>query len=83
MRGNTVPPTESQTTTVSDGARPLPIQRTVTEFPGVTPVVPGRTRGMPYSTFASSNDGVFANLSAKPERGEKQEEEKPPVRSLN
>ncbi|KAL8992675.1 MAG: hypothetical protein Q9188_007529 [Gyalolechia gomerana] len=78
MRGNTVPPTEVQTTTVNDEARPLPIQRTVTEFPGITPVVPGRTRGMPYSTFASSNDGVFANLSAKPERGEKQEEEKPP-----
>ncbi|KAL8646380.1 MAG: hypothetical protein Q9210_006174 [Variospora velana] len=77
MRGNTVPPTETQTA-ASDGARPMPIQRTVTEFPGVTPVVPGRTRGMPYSTFASSNDGVFANLNAKPERGEKQEEEKPP-----
>ncbi|KAI4173456.1 MAG: hypothetical protein LQ348_006587 [Seirophora lacunosa] len=78
MRGNTVLPTDTQTTTTSDGARPVPIQRTVTEFPGVTPVAPGRTRGMPYSTFASSNDGVFANLNAKPERGEKQEEEKPP-----
>ncbi|KAL9016982.1 MAG: hypothetical protein Q9185_005677 [Variospora sp. 1 TL-2023] len=78
MRGNTVPLTETQTTTTSDGARPVPIQRTVTEFPGVTPVASGRTRGMPYSTFASSNDGVFANLNAKPERGEKQEEEKPP-----
>ncbi|KAL8923306.1 MAG: hypothetical protein Q9208_004706 [Pyrenodesmia sp. 3 TL-2023] len=78
MRGNTVPPTETQATTVTDNARPAPVQRTVTEFPGVTPVPPGRTRGMPYSTFASSNDGVFANLSAKPERGEKQEEEKPP-----
>ncbi len=82
MRANTIPPTESQTTTVSDGSRPLQIQRTVTEFPGATPVAPGATRGMPYSTFTASNDGVFANLSAKPERGEKQEEEKPPVRSL-
>ncbi|KAL9596190.1 MAG: hypothetical protein Q9219_005976 [cf. Caloplaca sp. 3 TL-2023] len=78
MRGNTVHYADNQTTTVSDGARPVSIQRTVTDFPGVTPVIPGRTRGMPYSTFASSNDGVFANLSAKPERGEKQEEEKPP-----
>ncbi|KAL8832973.1 MAG: hypothetical protein Q9170_004609 [Blastenia crenularia] len=78
MRGNTLPPTDEQTTTVRDGARPIPVQRTVTEFPGVTPVVPGRTRGMPYTTFTSSNDGVFANLSAKPDRGEKQEEEKPP-----
>ncbi|KAL8940004.1 MAG: hypothetical protein Q9211_002483 [Gyalolechia sp. 1 TL-2023] len=78
MRGNTGPPTEVRTVTANDGARPLPVQRTVTEFPAITPVIPGRTRGMPYSTFASSNDGVFANLSAKPDRGEKQEEEKPP-----
>ncbi|KAL8731652.1 MAG: hypothetical protein Q9181_004239 [Wetmoreana brouardii] len=78
MRGNTIPPTEGRTMTVSDGARPVPIQRTVTEFPGVVPIAPERTRGMPYSTFTSSNDGVFANLSAKPERGEKLEEEKPP-----
>lgn len=80
MRGNTVPPIEGQTTTTSDGSRPVQIQRTLTQFPSVTPVAPGRARGMPYSTFTSSNDGVFANLSAKPERGEKQEEEKPPVR---
>ncbi|KAL8725362.1 MAG: hypothetical protein Q9166_007422 [cf. Caloplaca sp. 2 TL-2023] len=77
MRGNAIPSNEGQTTTVSGGSRPVLIQRTVTEFPGVTPVAPGRTRGMPYSTFTASNDGVFANLSAKPERGEKQEE-KPP-----
>ncbi|KAL8771690.1 MAG: hypothetical protein Q9209_002881 [Squamulea sp. 1 TL-2023] len=78
MRGNIKPPTKSQTTTTSDGSRPIQIQRTVTQFPGVTPIEPGRRRGMPYSTFSSSNDGVFANLSAKPERGEKQEDEKPP-----
>ena len=83
MRGNPVPTTESQTTTTTDGSRPVQIQRTLTQFPGVTPVAPGRTRGMPYSTFTSSNDGVFANLSAKPERGEKLEEEKPPVCSLS
>ncbi|KAL8951401.1 MAG: hypothetical protein Q9222_002622 [Ikaeria aurantiellina] len=79
VRGNTIPPIDAQTTTTTtDGSRPVQIQRTVTSFPGVTPVVSGRTRGMPYSTFTSSNDGVFANLSAKPERGEKLEEEKPP-----
>ncbi|KAL8708785.1 MAG: hypothetical protein Q9220_006346 [cf. Caloplaca sp. 1 TL-2023] len=81
VRGNTIPPIDSQTTTTTtttDGSRPVQTQRTVTGFPGVTPIVPGRTRGMPYSTFTSSNDGVFANLSAKPERGEKLEEEKPP-----
>ncbi|KAL8679257.1 MAG: hypothetical protein Q9224_006459 [Gallowayella concinna] len=81
MRDTSAPPIQGQTTTTtttSDGSRPIQIQRTVTEFPGVAPVAPGRARGMPYSTFTSSNDGVFANLSAKPERGEKQEEEKPP-----
>lgn len=31
----------------------------------------------PLSTSASSNDGVFANLNAKPERGEKTEEQPP------
>ncbi|KAL8878161.1 MAG: hypothetical protein Q9198_003972 [Flavoplaca austrocitrina] len=79
MRGNTMSTTESQTTTTTPGTRPVQIQRTFTQFPGVTPVAPGRTRGMPYSTFTASNDGVFANLSAKPERGQKQEQEKPPV----
>ena len=36
--------------------------------------------GTPYSSFSHSNDGVFANLNAKPERGEKTEEQ-PPVRT--
>ena len=35
-------------------------------------------RNTPFTTFSSSNDGVFANLNAKPERGEKLEE-LPPV----
>lgn len=29
--------------------------------------------------MGSTNDGVFANLNAKPERGEKNEEDLPPV----
>ncbi|KAL8747500.1 MAG: hypothetical protein Q9190_000629 [Brigantiaea leucoxantha] len=76
MRGNT---TSRDDQNVMNGeSRPQPIQRTITEFPGVGPLSGGRTRGTPYSTFTSSNDGVFANLNAKPERGEKEEEEKPP-----
>ena len=31
----------------------------------------------PFSSFSHSNDGVFANLNAKPERGEKTEEQLP------
>lgn len=38
-----------------------------------------RSGGVPASAFSSSNDGVFANLDAKPEIGEKTEEQ-PPVR---
>jgi len=60
------------------------IQRRVSEQPGSTapaaPVVPTRSTRTttPFSTFSSSNDGVFANLNAKPELGEKTEEQ-PPV----
>ena len=40
--------------------------------------LPPPTTGMPYRPFQSSNDGVFANLNAKPERGG-EKEELPPV----
>ena len=82
MHGTTPLPAEAQTA-VSDGSKPVPIQRTVTEFPGISPSFSTRSRATPYSAFTSSNDGVFANLSAKPERGEKNEEEKPPVSPLS
>ena len=69
---------------VHDGDRPN-LPRSITRFPGseVPPVafnVPTRpnTRTAPISSLSQSNDGVFANLSAKPERGEKLEEQ-PPV----
>ncbi|KKY15648.1 putative metal homeostatis protein bsd2 [Phaeomoniella chlamydospora] len=49
--------------------RPAPqIVRRVTEFPGVS---------VSSRSLQSANDGVFANLSAKPERGEKLEEQPP------
>ena len=59
----------------------------VTRLPVVVPPVSSNvpTRpyasAIPYSTFSHSNDGVFANLDAKPERGEKIEEQ-PPVSSF-
>lgn len=61
------------TTTTSDG-RPAVMERRTTHIPVFTPAVPGRVYG-----GGSQSDGVFANLSAKPERGEKIEEH-PPVR---
>lgn len=71
---------------VHDGNGPN-LSGAVTRLPVVVhPVssnVPARpyTGATPYSTFSHSNDGVFANLNAKPERGEKLEEQ-PPVSTL-
>lgn len=56
----------------------------VTRLPVVVPPASSNapirtyTSATPFSTFSHSNDGVFANLDAKPERGEKLEEQ-PPV----
>lgn len=59
-------------TITSDQRSPMP--RRVTELPIFTPTAtrPQQPRG--------GNDGVFANLAAKPERGDNIDE-KPPVRS--
>ena len=68
---------------VHDGNRPdLSSRLPGTDAPPPTINVPTR----PYPPFPTSrgivNDGVFANLNAKPERGEKLEEQ-PPVRDLS
>lgn len=68
---------------VHDGNGPnLPgaVTRLPVVVPPVSSNVPARpyTGAAPFSTFSHSNDGVFANLNAKPERGEKLEEQ-PPV----
>lgn len=54
------------------------IQRRVTQLP-VFPASTGAHSGRIYG--GGQNDGVWANLSAKPTRGE-DVEEKPPVRTL-
>lgn len=63
----------------SSGADPAPrdgLQRRVTEFPSFVPQPGGRV----YGGGSMANDGVFANLSAKPTRGDTDHvEEKPPV----
>ena len=74
---------ESEQRNVNHGNAPN-LPGAVTRLPVVAPPVssniPARTYtgATPYSTFSHSNDGVFANLDAKPERGEKIEEQ-PPV----
>jgi hypothetical protein len=69
MRGNPESQAEG-----SDEAPRQGIQRRVTQLPVFNTQAPRSTRV--YG--AGNNDGVFANLSAKPQRGE-DVEEKPPV----
>jgi hypothetical protein len=79
MRGS--PPRSSQDHQDGSG------RRTATELLNVNPVAPTPvqtnriygSRG--HNQYTSANDGVFANLNAKPERGEKLEEH-PPVSFL-
>ena len=83
MRANTAH-SETEHGIIHDGDRPN-LSRDATRFPmAVTPAtsIPTRpyTGSAPFSSF-SHNDGVFANLNAKPERGEKLEEQ-PPVSLL-
>lgn len=74
MRGQPESPPLEQSE--NDTARPG-VVRQVTQFPVFQPT-PGVGRtGQVYG--GGQNDGVFANLSAKPTRGEDLEE-KPPVR---
>lgn len=62
-------------TATTDGERPAPsIERRATYLPVFAAPTTGRVYG-----GGSASDGVFANLSAKPETGEKTEEH-PPVR---
>lgn len=56
--------------------RPGNIQRRVTQLPVFTPTP--STSGRVYGGGSNTRDGVFANISAKPTRGEELEE-KPPV----
>ncbi|MCJ1359156.1 MAG: hypothetical protein MMC33_009156 [Icmadophila ericetorum] len=63
--------------------RPDGLQRRITELPTnsattrYNSINRNRPTGASTVTFSSSNDGVFANLDAKPERGEKLEEQPP------
>jgi len=76
MRGT---PSSSSTEQITqepaaDGTRPAPVERRVTHLPVFAPQAApnGRVYG-----GGSGSDGVFANLSAKPESGEKAEEHPP------
>ena len=66
---------QSTLTPTSEDPRPI-VERRQTHIP-VFAAPPPQTNGRVYGG-GSGSDGVFANLSAKPERGEKLEEH-PPV----
>lgn len=78
MRGNLPPSSED------DQATPRPgVERTVTELPHFAPAPPVQQSNRLFGSagharYGLANDGVFANLNAKPELGEKLEEQ-PPV----
>merc|ERR1712225_86236 len=65
---------QSTLTPTSDDSRPI-VERRQTHIPVFT-APPPQTNGRVYGG-GSGSDGVFANLSAKPERGEKLEEHPP------
>jgi hypothetical protein len=73
MRGNPDTPQTTRTPSSSSTTEPRQqVERRITELPAFRPPT---TRPQPN---AQANDGVFANLGAKLERGE-QVDEKPPV----
>jgi hypothetical protein len=76
MRGTpSTSSTEQSTTQHSGDGRPAVVESRSTYTPVFAPAVTGRVYG-----GGTGSDGVFANLSAKPERGEKLDEH-PPVRT--
>ncbi|KAI9844925.1 MAG: hypothetical protein M1837_005211 [Sclerophora amabilis] len=81
MRGTnertTVPQGSVQESPLPSGNRPTTIERRVTQFPTfASTTTPATTAGRVHAP-SMANDGVFANLSAKPEHGEKGEERPP------
>jgi len=86
MRGVPSSPLTEQNNTLagmaSQSSRPPIIERRVTtHIPAFVPPPPPPTTGGRVYGGGSGSDGVFANLSAKPERGEKVEEHPPVSRS--
>jgi Protein of unknown function (DUF2370) len=75
MRADTTSLHQAEQNNATSAATAPRIERRVTELPIFTPPT---ARTHTRSVNRSTNDGVFANLAAKPERGE-QVDEKPPT----
>ncbi|KAL9096416.1 MAG: hypothetical protein Q9165_001413 [Trypethelium subeluteriae] len=76
MRGN--PSATGSGEAEDEDVRPGQIQRRVTELPTFVPPPTSGANGPVYGGGNNVHDGVFANLSAKPTRGEELDE-KPPT----
>ncbi len=80
MRGSTEPGAAPAASSSGEDVERRPLARRVTELPVFT--APDATTSSQDGTqrriTQSANDGVFANMSAKPDRGEKLEDQ-PPV----
>lgn len=74
MSGRPIDHRSGDNTPISPDGRPA-IERRVTQLPVFAPTTANGTYGR-----GNASDGVFANLSAKPERGGEELDEKPPVR---
>ncbi|KAK2768668.1 hypothetical protein FQN54_000524 [Arachnomyces sp. PD_36] len=81
MRGNVQQTTSqddsSSPSNTQDGDRPPAVERRVTMLPAFNSQAPAPSGRVVGGGNSSTNDGVFANLAAKPERGEKTEDQPP------
>ena len=78
MSGRSAPTTEPTTPTIPDG-RPA-VERRVTQLPAFNTTPNSNMNARTYGGGNAVHDGVFANLSAKPTRGDTEQlEEKPPT----
>lgn len=80
MRADSRQPSTTQNSANENASQTQPrIERRVTQLPTFAPQA---ANAIPRTIPSTTNDGVFANLTAKPERGEPVDE-KPPVRYIS
>lgn len=80
VRGNSFPATspDGQSAANSSSSRPAVPERQTTQFPSSTAATAAAGSNRIFGSGIQS-DGVFSNLTAKPERGANEKEEQPPT----
>jgi hypothetical protein len=74
VRGNSFPVDSNATQSTEASSRPAQTERQVTQLPQTSATISGRVYG-----GGIQSDGVFSNLTAKPERVVEEKEEQPPT----